>query len=290
MVTTMKDFNRNRVVHLKQIHSDPLIKMKKYADAYTSLGPGIDQNGRPATGLTEDYVTQGPKGGKVSHLGTRRFMEKELDLEDGVLKSSSKYWIQYNVRVGAEPIRLDLTDSYDLLKYLMVIAQSNVADGYKEVEKNSKVEYVIYSEEQEAAEKVLSRRSLKDAYLVSDKLDLETKINILAVYGYIADATNINTIDSKIDDKIEENPEEFLTLVEDDMLIQRSLITKALDKGILTISEGKIMHGEVAVGYDKDNATAVIAKDLTLQAIIKAKLSGDMDLIKAALDNRTEIK
>jgi hypothetical protein len=292
---SISDIDRTVIFQLKQIHSDPLIKMKKYDGAYTGIGPGLDKNGKPATGLTEDRKYRIPAGKKgagqiKSVIGTRAVMEKELDLPEGELKASSSFWDRYTIRVGAEPVDLDLSDPHDLLKYIVAMAQSNVANGFDEIDRNNKAEYVIYSEEQEAAVRVDSRKALKKAYKISENLDIETKINILAIYGIIANHTDINVIDDRIDDKVEENPEKFLALVNDDNLIERSMIVNALDKGILLIKDGKILHGEMVLGYDKDSATKVLAKDPTLQAIIKAKISGDMDLIKKALEKRTKIE
>ena len=285
MIQTLKGFNRNRTVTLKIIYSDPLIKLKKYTDTYTSLGAGIDKNGLPVTGLTEDKKVIGPKGGTSIITGTRKAMEAELDLVEGSLKQTSAYWVNYNIRIGTDDIRLDLEAPHDLLKYLFAVAQSNVASSLKEIESNSKAEFVLFSTEQEAEAKVTARSSLKRAYVLADSLDLETKMNLLNVYGFIVDASEINTIENKINEQVEADPDKFLQLADDELLIYKSLITKALDKGILSLKDGAIYHGEVVVGYDKDAASAAIAKDKRLTVILKAKLSGDMDLIRESLEN-----
>ena len=292
---SLSDIDRSVIVQIKQIHSDPLIKMKKYDGAYTGIAPGLDKNGRPATGLTEDRkerIPAGEKGaGQIRNIyGTRAEMEKLLDMPEGKLKTSSDFWDRYNIRVDGDPLDLDLSDPHDLLKYVVASAQSIVANGFDEIKTNNKAEFVIYSEEQEAATRVDARATLKRAYRVSESLDLETKLNILAVFGIKADATQPSIVDDRIDDKVEENPAKFLELVDDSNLIERSLIMKALDKGILLIKDGKILHGEMVLGYDKESATKVLAKDPTLQAIIKAKISGDMELIKDALEKRTKIE
>ena len=65
MIQTLKNFTLGQVIMFKQIHVDPLIKLKKYSGAYTNVGPGIDKNGFPVTGLTEDVVD---KSGKVTKI------------------------------------------------------------------------------------------------------------------------------------------------------------------------------------------------------------------------------
>ena len=286
-ILSLDGLNRNVKVNFKQVHADPLIKMKKYVDAYTGIGPGLDKNGFPVTGLTEDFLE--PKvGNKIPKKvqGTRRAMEIELDMPENSLKQTSSFWHNYFVRIGKESLELDLTNGHDLLKYLVIKAQSIVADGLTHVLDHSAIEYVLYSEDQEAEQRIKGRRSLKDAYNLAEKLDLETKMNILATYGEITDATNANSIIDKIDEKIEENPALFLKRANDDFLVVKSLITNALDKGILLMEDGAIYHGEVVVGHTKDLAASAIAEDKTLEAIIKAKLSGDMDLIKKALTTK----
>ena len=44
-IKTLEGFNRNVKVNLKQIYSDPLIKLKKYADTHTGIGPGLIRMG-----------------------------------------------------------------------------------------------------------------------------------------------------------------------------------------------------------------------------------------------------
>jgi len=284
-IQSLKDVDRTKPVQFKQIFSDALIKMKKYNEAYTMIGPGLSKSGLPATGLTEDRQYRDAKGKIQNIIGTRKEMERELDMTEGSLKPKSVFWLTFNVRVDSDTRTLDLQDPQDLLIYLFLYAQSIVANSLKEIETNSKAEYVLFSEEQEAAIKVKARRSLKEAYKVSMELDLETKINILSIKGYNADATSPASIDNKLDEIAEEDPAAFLELVEDSNLVYKSLITKVLDKGILTIKDGAIHHGEVIIGIDVEEAAKSVANNKKLEKILKAKLSGDLDLLKESLES-----
>lgn len=287
MIQTFKNFNRNKVVTIKQIYSDNLINLKKYSGTFTLLGPSIGPNGLPVTGLTENFVDA--NGQEVE--GTRRALEKELDMEEGSLKAGKAFWVAHRLRVGSDPVPLNLQEPLDMLNYLMACAQSNVAIGAKERDNMSGAEYVITSDEEEASEKVVGRKSLKEAYFLSESLDLETKINILAVKGIIADATQVNVIDDKIDNLAEADPDGFIKLVKDGNLVLRALVSKALDKAILTIdNQGHIVHGEIVVGYDKESAAEAFAKDNKLVSIVRAKLSGDMDILKEVLRDQKVVK
>jgi hypothetical protein len=284
-IKTLKGFDRDRVLKVKQIHVDPLIKLKKFDGAYTMIGPGLDQNGNPSTGLFEDF-----KVGNVMAKGTRRQMEELLELEEGSLKANADYWRKFNIRMDSETLTLDLTDDTSLLKYLFLKGQNLVADGFKEVDTNADAEFLIFSEEQEAKTRVAERKSLKLAYRLADSLDIETKVQILSVYGVNVDASKPNTIEDKIDEKIEDDPDKFLKLANDENLIYRSLFSKCLDKGIITAKEGTFYHGEVELGYDRDSSVLAIIKSGQLKAVLKAKLSGDMDLIQSALIKAKDTK
>jgi hypothetical protein len=277
-IKTLKDFDRNRILKIKQLRVDPLIKLKKFDGSYTMIGPGLDKSGNPSTGLFEDY-----KIGKVVATGTRRQMERLLEVEEGSLKPRAKFWTTFSVRMDSEVLELDLNDDMSLLKYLFLKSQNIVSDGFAEAEENADGEYLIFSEDQEAKIRVVGRKALKKAYALSDNLDTETKIQILSVYGINADASRPNVIEDKIDEKIEEDPEKFLALANDEDLIYRSLFSKCLDKGILTAREGTFYHGELELGYDRASSVAAIMKSGQLKAVLKAKLSGDMDLIQSAL-------
>lgn len=283
-ITTLAGFNQNVKVNFKQLYFDPLIKLKKYSDSYTLLGAGLTKNGFPSTGLTEDYA-EPKEGNKIPKKvqGTRKAMERLLDLEEGTLKNTSKFWASFQIRIGAEPLEWDLTDPQDLLKYLFALDQSIVCDGISNVHNSSKYEFVLYSEDQEAERRIKDRSALKRAYQLAEELDLETKMNILNVYGIITDAANVNTIVDKLDECIERDPSIFLERANDGFLVVKSLVTKALDKAVLTMADGAIYHGEVVLGYDKQSAAENLAKNEVLQKILKAKMSGDMDIIKQAL-------
>jgi hypothetical protein len=43
------------------------------------------------------------------------------------------------------------------------------------------------------------------------------------------------------------------------------------------------MHGEIPVGYSREDAASKMEKDNQLVAILKAKLSGNLELIQGAL-------
>jgi len=287
MYTTIKEIDRSVTYKLKLIYADPLIKLKKYDGASDGIGAGLDKNGLPATGLCEPF--QDAQGNK--HMGTRMEMERLLSMAEGSLKQRSVFWLRYFVDVHADDITLDLSDPHDLLKFLFVSAQSIVAKGKKDAETNAKAEYILYSEEDEAKSRIKKRSAKKEAYRLSEELDPETMVNILAVYGEIADATAVNTVIDMIDQKIEENAAKFLSIAKDGTLVTQALIRKALDKGVLTVQNGgAIHHGDVVVGFDQKSAAESLQKNSKLVTIIKAKLSGDMDAIKEALKGETKAK
>ena len=285
VIKTLKGLDRNIVINFKQIHVDRLIKLKKFSGSFTGVGPGLDRNGNPSTGLYEDFKDPNSKGPALT-TGTRKGMEALLELPEGTLKPTSPYWTKYYVRMDSDTIALDLTDDTDLLKYLFLRGQNIVANGLEEIQLNSNVEFVLYSEEQEAKTRVEERSALKRAYKLADQLDNETKAQILSVYGVNVDASKPNTIANAIDEKLEADPEKFLLLAEDDNLIYRSLFSKCLDKGIITAKDGSYFHNEVSLGFDRDSTVQIIIDRPQLAAVLKAKLSGDMDLIQAALKQK----
>lgn len=280
--------NRNREVKIKLIKADPLTKIKKYEDSYDKLKPGLNSSGLPDTGLTDTGWKTNKRGNQEEVEGSRQILEKELGLNPGALGPRSEFWDSFSIDIGAEDLVLNLNDPTHLLNYIVAMRQSIVAKGLKEIGQNSKAEYVLYSSEEEAATRVSARRLLKKAYMLADKLDIATKVDILNVYGIIVSASDINTIEDKIDEKIEEDPSTFLAIVDDDFLKFKALVTKCLDKGILHIENGSVYHKDMLIGFDNKAAASSIAKNNKLEAILKAKLTGDMDLITAALKDEAE--
>lgn len=286
-IESLKDFNRNQIVTFKQISADPLIGLKKYDGTNTGVGASLDKNGYPVTGLTEDQTTRNAKGQVTVIPGTRKEMERLLDMTEGSLKQRSVFWLSYSPKVPAEEQKLNLEDDHDLLKFLYLSAQSHVACSLKEIEKNSKAEFVLYSADQEAQAKVSGRKSLKDAYAISEKLDLQTKMNILAVHGIIADATQVNVIENKIDELAEGDPAGFLELVEDGSLELQSLVRKCMSAGVLLVKDGgSVYHGDILLGHDTKSSAQTLNKNAAQQRILRAKLSGDLELLKEAVETK----
>lgn len=282
---TLKGFNRNRKVTFNKIHADPLIRMKQYSNTHVNIYAASSKNGKPATGLTEDITGLRDEKSKVlpNILGTRKVLEYELGLQDGELLPQSKFWETYLVKYSGAPETLNLADPDDLLKYLFLLAQPHVSPTLAEVKNDSIYEFVISSDEQEASVKVAKKNHLKKAYVVSDSLDMETRIQLLTAYGHSVDSTQPNTIITALDEEIEADPKGFLELVEDDFLVYRALVRKCLTAGILTKADGGIKHSDFLVGIDYKTTAEAIAGNEKLEAVLKAKLSGSMDLIRETL-------
>jgi len=279
VINSLSDIDRSQTVALKLLRVDPLIKLKKYNGAHTLLGPSLGKRGLPVTGLVEPHETL--EGAKVE--GTRPQMEKILQMEPGTLQRSSPFWGTYQIRIGSDELRLELNDDQDLLKYLFLRAQSNVAIGLKDAGSSAKHEFVLYSDEEEASLAAKEGGYLRKAYRLADDLDAETKAEILSIYGMVVSTTKISTIETKINEQIASDAKKFLTIADDPALKHKALIRRCLDGGVLHLEDGVVKHGEVEVGMTIPLAAIAVSKNKPLETILKAKLSGDMELIKEAL-------
>jgi len=279
IITDLKQVDRSMTYIVKQLRVDPLIKLKKYTGATTQIGPSMNGRGNPVTGLVEPHTTL--DGVKVE--GTRPQMEEILGMSPGTLKENSPFWGTYLVRIGAEDKRLDLSEKEDLLAYLFLRAQTRVALTLKNAGTKAAHEFVMYSPEEEDKLKAARGNFRRKAYALADELDLETKAEILSIYGQIVHTSKVNTIEAKINEQIDSDAKKFLAITDDPTLRHKALIRKALHAGVLHLEDGAVKHGEVEVGMTIPLAAIAVSKNKPLETVLRAKLTGDMEVIKKAL-------
>lgn len=273
----------NKTYILRKINPNKWSGIRLFDFSNEDIGPAIDHQGLPITGLTEDYFEVNSKGNKELVKGTRVKLEEELGLDPGTLKRGSlikpsPFWIEFTVRIGEGDLKLREEDPMDRLKILFLKAQPQVADGSKNIK--AKSEYVIFTQEEEAVASNKAKKTKREAYTLFDKLSLEDMAEILEVTGNRPDSMSRDVIEDKLSDYMEEYPNQFVAIVKDPTRKNKSFVRKALDKGVLRFEGGAIMYGETVLGYDVDSATAKLFSDELGKSLEAIKLQMNPAKIK----------
>ena len=263
----------NQVYYLRKIHPNTWSGVRLYQFSNEDIGPGIDEQGLPVTGLTEDETITNAKGQKEIIKGSRTEMEKELGYEQGTLKKGtimkpSDFWLNFAIRIGDGDEKFDMSIPENKLKVAFLRAQPQVADGVKDI--RAKSEYVLFTREEEAANSNKEKKIKRKAFSLFEQLTLEDMANILELVGIKASNLTKDVVEDKLSDYMEEYPQKFVAIIEDPTRKNKTFIRKCLDKGVLTLDGGTILFNEVVLGYDIDSAASrLFDKDngKTLEAI-----------------------
>ena len=246
-----------KVYILRKIHPDTWAKVRLYQFANEDIGPAIDDQGLPITGLTEDSMEPNGKGQTEKIKGTRTELEEAMGLEPGTLKKGSfikpsPFWTMFSVRVGDSDEKFDSSIPEHRLKIEFLKAQPQVAFGVTNIK--AKSEYVLFTREEEAVKANQVKKSKREAYSLFEKLTLQDRVELLEMIGVKSAGLTADIVEDKLSDFVEEYPTKFVAMVEDPTRKYKTFVRQALDRGILSLDGGAVMYNEIILGFDIDSA------------------------------------
>ena len=249
---------------LRKIHPDTWAKVRLYQFSNEHIGPAIDEQGLPITGLTEPSTMVNDKGQTEKVKGTRTELEEAMGLEPGTLKKGSllkpsEFWINFSVMMGDSDEKFNTAIPDHRLKVEFLKAQPQVAFGVKNIK--AKSEYVLFTREEEAVNANKEKKTKREAYMMFEKLTLQDRVDILEMTGVRTTGLTADVVEDKLSDFMEEFPNKFKAMVEDPTRKYKTFIRKALDKGILSLDGGAVMFNEIVLGFDIDSAATKLFSD-----------------------------
>jgi hypothetical protein len=204
----------------------------------------------------ERLTVQATRGSGVLKTGLTEEDEKRLEkimhMSSGTLSKYNKdYWTMFRVDVPKEGLILDLALPEDELKFLVLKAHQRVANSEMERFDSPFAEYIMTSEEQEA--KVVNKKSKlkRKAYKVFSAMSTTEMKDVLKVMGKRAgDDSSVDFIESQLDKIVTDNPQAFITTVEDPTFKMRAFIDDCISSRVLVKSGTKYqLPGGDTVGY-----------------------------------------
>lgn len=215
------------------------------------------------------------------------WLEKELDLDLNIHKTSNNYWKKFKVRLGKDAKRLDLRNPKNYIEYLVLKANRLfIAPDGDSMNDRATYRYALVSEEFETKKTVKKSDLLMEAYMVLGDLrkDKQDMMNFLKVYGKkVAPHSKEEFLFTQLQNILDSDIEGFLAVAHDkDNYEFRLLIAEAVEAGAI-IKEGRKYS---LPGGDLLCNPGEVA---TLQNAVKyLKYPGNQDLltaIKARVEN-----
>ena len=204
----------------------------------------------------ERLTVQAMKGTGVLNTGLteddERRLEDKMNMSPGTLSRYNKdYWTMFRVDVPKNGVTLNLSFPEDELKYLVLKAHQRVANSEMERFDSPFAEYVMTSQEQEA--KVVNKKSKlkRKAYKVFSNMNTTEMKDVLKVMGKRAgDDASVDFVESQLDKIVTDDPQNFLTTVEDPTFKMRAFIDDCISSRVLVKNGTKYqLPGGDTVGF-----------------------------------------
>jgi hypothetical protein len=229
-------------------------KTNKVKDTYDNcvdkFVPALDVNtGKLRTGLTDE---------------DRIKLELDLELEPGELLSKSPYWNSFFITIPEGGATLNTNNDADLLKYKVLLADPEVANGMTTLKTHPTAKYVITSQSEEAKVSNVKRDVIAKAYAKFVTMSSVEMVNALFMFGKDASRMEPEIAKDRLGDLVESNPGKFLSIVGDKLfkdkvwmmqLIKLNIVKK---HGVGVGTEMPLYYQDILLGTGLEQSIAFI--------------------------------
>lgn len=237
------------VLEDRKIKVEPIVRGRAF------LKPGHDGEfmftgcwryfGLPISLRTNSYMNP------FKNAEERKEFERLLGLPDGSLNTNnkkSKFWGEYKIMIGKEPMELDLREVDHALRYRVLSVHPRFAKQGEDTSGNLELQYRLVDEryQEEAYSKTALRKS--EAYTELNKLAKSKKkmLDTLRLLGItMSDVSSEQALKAKLAQIIEEPAsnrgggvktiEDFMTTVTDPQALPKLFVLDAIEFGEITV-------------------------------------------------------
>lgn len=228
-----------KTVTLEPLQAKPWANIIRYKNCHEDLSTYFKTDGTRYTGLTKE---------QEERLG------KELRKE---LHPSSEFWDTFFVRIGADPIILNLDRPMDELKYHFLKSHKRVKNGLSE--NKATADYVLIDRDQEAEKENAGARLKRKAFKEFDKLSATDIRKALRLYGVRAENTSSEQAENKLFEFVEDDPQKFLDIwVNNKDKETQFLVEEAIANNVIRRNKNAYMYGTEVIGRSLDDTIAFL--------------------------------
>jgi len=246
------------------------------------------------TGASEFLCPQFKRGTKELVTGLtpkqERDLEKKLNLPgvseklpQGTLsRYNMEFWGKFKIEIpkGGRVFNLE-ENPWDELSWRVLCAHQEVAKDEDERLINGFARYLLASEEEEAVSANKKFSVKKTAYSKYGNLSSEEQKDFLRVWSHthktgnvtVNENTKASMIEAAIGQIIEEEPQEFLDLLQSENYKTRVFFKKCLDKGLINKGRGNkyTLPGGDILGYTLEDTVDFLANPTNQEVVLSLK-------------------
>lgn len=211
--------------------------------------------------------------------------ETEMQLKPGEMsfyRKDTPFWVKFRVHIPKEGMDLNLNSVTDFIKWRILCTDKRIAPSWEQRLQSGEYRFALVNEGEEQKEGATKLDLMKKVYMWLGKIE-EDKFkmrNILRVAGKRVTTDDEEFLKSEIGKLIENNPKNFLAIVEDKhfntkIFIERALIANALER---KAGGGYAIKGGETIGKDLNETVEYI--ESTLNQEVKLLLEAQIKNVK----------
>jgi len=228
-----------KIVTFEPLSSKPWSNIIRYKNCHEDISTYFLRDGSRYTGLTRE---------DEKRLGEE--LRKDLN-------PNSEFWDTFFIRIGSEPLRLNLDSPMDELKYKFLKSHKLVKNSYSE--NKATAEYVLVDYDEEAKKENKGAKLKRKAFKEFDKLSANDIRKALRLYGFKSDNISAEQAEQKLFEVVENDPQQFLDIwVNNKNRQTQFLVEEAVAKNVIRKNKNAYMYGTEIIGRDMEDAIAFL--------------------------------
>jgi hypothetical protein len=228
---------------------------------------------RQRVGATQDLKSKVSRAITGLDKDKQKYFEEKLYLEAGELAPNSKYWNAWGVYITEIGTFLDTEYPEDELAIEVLLARGDVAQSSVEANRDKvKWQYILKSEETEAAKKTEDRDTKVKAFLLYDSMNSEQMREFLVTVGENPVNMSDKIVRDRVGDIAEREPKKFLGMADHPYKKEITFINELINNTVLKRHNKQILTMDNhVIAYSQDEMIKFIKDPTNAQVIVGYK-------------------
>lgn len=182
-------------------------------------------------------------------------LEKKYRKPKGFFAPYSEMWKTFMFTMNGDTIVLDVENKWEDFIYhkLLLTYTDRVAKDLNELSLNPYAEFYLTDEQEEIEKSNIERRSKRQSYILFGQMTPERMRNVLIAYGKDPRDVSPDQIENLLGIELDNDPDKFLSIVEDPKINDKIFIHNLINYGILKKKGSALNYNQDMLGVDVED-------------------------------------